>query len=373
MRAVGITTLAVAMALLVGACGGGQPAAPASTQKPSADSAKPAATAQTSTGAQGAAPKDAIVLKYHHHDPPTSIGHVEAHTKWAQLVSEKTGGKVKVEIYPGETLGKAKDAFDLVANGIADISWGFIGVMPGRFPLTEAIDLPMLGIETATAGSKAVQTLYETTPAIQKEYAGAKLLFLHTHGPTPVGLRSKKVERMEDLKGMKFRSPAGPPTNLMKALGASPVTIAPPEIYDSVQKGVVDGYVIDWHGVAAFRLYEVSKYTIDANMYVAPFFLIMNQKKWDSLGPENQKAIESISGMFGAEMYGKAWDKAQDVSADNSKKSGNEIYKLSPSEMDRWTQLAQPQWDQWIKDMGSKGLPGKEVFDKTRELVTKYK
>lgn len=89
--------------------------------------------------------------------PPTSSAHPEGHLKWAKLVEEKTGGRVEITVYTGETLGKARDAYDMRTSGLADLAWRFVGLFPGRFPLAEVIGLPPTSIKSAAAGSKVAQ------------------------------------------------------------------------------------------------------------------------------------------------------------------------------------------------------------------------
>lgn len=320
----------------------------------------------------GAPDQKVINLKFAHYISPTSLGHLEAHVKWAKMVEERTNGKVKITVYPGQTLGKATDEYEMVTSGIADIAWGFTGFFPGRFPLSEVVGLPMLGIETATQGSKVLQDLYQNTPYLKNEYPGVKVLFLHACDSAPISSKNP-INSEADLAGMKVRSPSGGPMMLLKDLGASPVPVPAPDIYESAQKGVIDACALSAEGSDGFKLQEVYKKFLNANFFVGPFWVIMNQKTWDSLPPDVQKAIEEVSGQFGAEMYGKAWDKAAAAAYENIKKSGATVYQLPPGETERWQKKASIVWDKWAADMEAKGLPGKAVLQETLKLVEKYK
>lgn len=313
-----------------------------------------------------------VELKLHHHDPPTALSHREGFEPWAKMVEQRTNGKVKITIYPGETLGKAKDAYEMVTNGIADIAWGFVGFFPGRFPMTEVVTLPMLGIPSAEVGSKILWELYSNTPYLKNEFPGVKVLFLHTHSTVPIGTTKKAVRTLEDLKGLKIRTPAGPPTEFMKQAGALPVTIPAPEIFEALQKGAIDGYVIDWHGVGAFRLPEISNYHTDAKLYIGPFWVIMNEKKWNSLPPDVQKAIEEVSGAYAAELFGKVFDKAQQLAIEDIKAKKKEYIELAPEEKKRWVEVAKKVWDKWTTDMEAAKKPAKAVLEETQKLINKY-
>jgi TRAP-type transport system periplasmic protein len=319
------------------------------------------------------AKKQTIELKLAHFDPTTGFVHREGFVKWAKIISERTQGRVKVNIYAGETLAKARDAYDVVTEGgVADISWGAIGLFPGRFPLSEVIALPKLGIGDGITGSKIMQELYNTTPAIQREYPKVKHLIAFSTTDFPLGLRSKRVQRMEDMKGLRIRSTTKPFMSYLKALGAEPIILPPPEMYESLQRGVLDGCSIDWHGFYGYKLPEVCKYILDAKFCVVPFFIVMNEKTWSNLPPEAQNTFTEVSGMFGAELFGNAFEASKAPAMALAKKAGTQITKLSQEEEARWQKMAEPVWEDWIKTNEAKGLPAREVFEKTRQLVKRY-
>ena len=364
----------VLLAAIVGCAAPAQPSptiAPTKAAEPTKapEATKPPAT----TPAAEAKPAQVIELKYNHHSPPESFEAKEGHAKWAQLVEQRTNGKVKVTVYPGETLSKAKDALDVTIAGTADISWAYIGLHLGRFPLTEVIELPMLGIQSSLHGSKVVEELYETTPEVQKEWSQVKVLFLHTLAPQIVATAKKKVQVVEDLKGQRIRAVAGNPTKFLQTLGATPVNVAIPEIYEALQRGTIDGYSGGWPAVRAFKLHEVLKYAVDYPLYIPVYFLVMNQKKWDSLPPDVQKAISDVSGQYGAQMFGKVFDDTANAGMQEAASKGMEIVKLSADELKRWQAPAAPIWDEWVSNANSKGANGKALLDKVKQLVEKNK
>ncbi|MCL6476929.1 MAG: TRAP transporter substrate-binding protein [Peptococcaceae bacterium] len=334
------------LSLIVSGCGGKQEETPKNTP-------------------QGA---KVMELKLHHHDPPgTDFG--AAVEQWAKLVGEKTNGRVKVTVYPAGTLGPANTAYDMVVNGVADIAWGFVGLFPGRFPMTELIGMPMMGIHSAEMGTKILWELYTSTDFLKKEFADVHVITMHTHTAAPIGLNKKKITTAADMKGLKLRSPGGGPMLLLKELGASPMTVPPGDIYQAMERGVIEGYTLDWQGVHAFKLTEVSKYVLDADLYVGPFFLVMNKKVWDSLTPEDQKAIDSISGEYLGVLLAKAFDSEKQKVL---KEKGFEIYKLSEEENAKWMEMSKGIADKYVQELEAKGQPARETLAKIRELVAKY-
>lgn len=288
---------------------------------------------------------------------------------WAKMVEERSKGKLKVTIFPGGVLGKPADHWDIVKDGIADIGWGTHNYTPGRFPLTSAGDLPFI-FKTAKGGSRAMWELYQKR--LQKEHEGVKVLWVFVHPPGQLHLGKKPVKTLEDLAGMKIRSPGGQVAALVKTLGAVPVTMAAPEVYSSLERGVVDGTVFPWEAIFGFKLSEVLRHHTVANLYVSTFFITMNQKKYDSLPADLKKVIDDLSGAWGAEFAGAAWDKGEEDGIAAAKKAGAQIYALPADERQRWIQKAKPVEDEWMTSMESKGLPGRQVLADLRELVKRF-
>ena len=218
-------------------------------------------------GRASAAPSDVIKLKYGHHNKPLSFAQKYAQAPWVKEIEKATRGKVEITVYPGATLFKPRDAYDACVTGITDMAWGFIGMFHSRFPLTDMVTLPLLGIKDAEMGSLLMWHLYEKFDAIKGEFKDVKLLTLHTHRGGPIGT-SRPVNKIDDFKGLKMRTPGGGILEFMKATGASPMTMSPDDIYLNMEKGVIEGWTIDPEGAEARKLQEVTKYYIKPYSYV---------------------------------------------------------------------------------------------------------
>jgi TRAP-type C4-dicarboxylate transport system substrate-binding protein len=191
-------------------------------------------------------------------------------------------------------------------------------------------------------------------------------------GPVTTG-STKPIRRLEDLKGLKIRALGGV-VPVFKALGATPVAIPLPEVYEALQRGTIDGFTgVPYHLVAAFKFYEVTKYilNIGAGIYTAGS-LYMNLDVWNKL-PDDIKTIitrliDEMPEVF-AKICGEQWKKTTDTLL----AAKAEVYSLPPEEMLRWkTQVVPGIYDNWVKDMEAKGLPGRETLNKYHELIKKY-
>ena len=355
----------VASVLLIVACG-----SPASAPSPASSGANPPA-GQPTAAAQKAA-GSTITLKMSHHEPSTSLVNT-AFQKWADQINQKTNGQVTIKVYDSETLAKGKDIVTSVQTGITDIGWVIIGFFPGQFPLTEVYNLPVLGVKSSAAGAQAEWDLYQNNPDVQKEWSSVKVLGFTSSGSQWISASKKPVRTIDDVKGLKLRVSGWGGTELFKSLGASPMNVAPPDMYENISKGILDGMVFDWQGINSSRLFEVVNYASTYPIIMQPQAVIMNKDKWNSLSPDIQKAIMDVSGPSLGKLEGdEAFDKADQQGIDNFKKLNKEIINFSPEEQKKWQDAAKPVWQGWVKQVKDKGLDGQKALDQIQEAINKY-
>ncbi|MDI6762907.1 MAG: TRAP transporter substrate-binding protein [Thermodesulfobacteriota bacterium] len=309
-----------------------------------------------------------IELKLSHFMSPMHNLHVDVLAPFAKEVEERTKGRVKVTIYPGEALGKAKDHYDMTMHGITDLALFIHGYTAGRFPLTSVIELP-INVPSAKVGSRVIWELYDKY--LEQEYPGIKLLTLWTHGPGHLHMTKKPVTKLEDIKGLRIRIPGPLQTALLRELGVSPLTIPIPEVYDALQRGMAEGAVVPFSVIIDFKLYELTRYHTLSNLYVMSMGFAINPKTWNGLSPDIQKIIEELCGSRMSETAGASYDKYDSLGMEAAKKVKAEILSLSSEEKKRWADQIKPLNGKWIADMEAKGLPGKKIFDDARLLLEK--
>jgi TRAP-type C4-dicarboxylate transport system substrate-binding protein len=287
--------------------------------------------------------------------------------EWKKKVESRTGGKVKVNTYPGSTLLDAKNMMDGVIAGQADIGCLCMAYQPGRFIVTNATALPV-GFPNATVASLALLDLYNKFKP--KEFADVKVLTMFTCAPANIYAK-KPVHNLADLKGLKLRASGGV-VEVLKALGATPVGMPQSETPEALQKGVVLGAVSSLETLMDFKYAELCRHVTIVNWPIYPFAVVMNQAKWKSLPKDVQKVMDDLS-REQSEWTGKYMDDHVKKSIDWSKKNYNiEIYELSKEEMAKWDKLVEPITDKWVKDAEAKGIPAKEIVKEIDKLNKKY-
>ena len=296
--------------------------------------------------------------------------HTGVMVPWAKMIEEKSGGRLKITIFPGSILGKPADHYDLVKDGIADLAFTTPGYTPGRFPLITVTELPLGLFKSSRGGSLAVMSIFDKH--FKNEFKDVKVLWFWVHPPGHFHLAKKPVKVLEDLNGLKIRAATPMLTTMVKTLGASPISITAPDTYTALERGTIDGTIFPWEAISSFKLAEVLKHHVASGLYVAPLFTFMNQKKYDSLPADLRKIIDDLSGSWGAEFNGKVWDQNELVGIEAIKKAGGVIYTLPAEERQRWLAKLKPIEEEWLKSMEAKGLPGRQLLGDLREAIKKY-
>jgi len=318
-----------------------------------------------------------IKITYSDHNPPNAWCTTNSTNPWLDRIEKATGGRVKFERFYAESLSKGTDAWMAVRTGVADMAWCAHGYWAGVTPLSDVITLPFLPFQDGRQAAGILWKLREKYPQIQKEYTDVHVLVFHATPPLSLITTKKQVKVLEDVKGLKLRILAGPPTDAVKALGAVPVLLGMPDVYLALQKGTIDGSAIPLGTLEIFNLFEPVKYWTHMPFTTNYFSISMNKSKWNSLPPDIQKAITSVCGYEGSRTYAYDFHDSYDEPVRKKieawvKKGGQrmEEYTMPRAEVDRWIKAGgKPVWDKWVQNMESKGLPAKAVLADTLKLI----
>jgi TRAP-type C4-dicarboxylate transport system substrate-binding protein len=303
--------------------------------------------------------------------PPKHLRNVYVLEPWVKMIQERTQGNVKINVYFSNALTPIPEMFNSAVSGVADIAEGIAYATPGRFPLTESVMLPELGLNTSLSCSKALWHLYKTFPEVKAEYSGVKMLWLHVTPGTKIITRKKPVRSLQDLKGLKIRVSGTTAVKIAKALGFTPVSMSMGDLYLALEKGVIDGVVLPSEILISRRLGEVTKYVTDVDLGHDAFFVVMNQGTWNKLPPETQKVFNDLTGDWAVDFTGKAWDRFDKEAEAAVKAKGIEYISLSSQELAKWRKLLVPVKDEYAAELEAKKLPGKKILNELIKLGEK--
>ncbi len=261
---------------------------------------------KTSTGGQepaGQGSSDAYVtLKWADHNSdgcPTAL----AMDEMANRIMEATEGRVNIEVYHGGTLGSYADGLTMLETGVCDILWTSTALFAGQFPYTEVLSIPALGISTAQEATDIYWDLKEEFPEeFDPEFEDYYLWMAHSMPAVTLGTASKEVKGLGDLKGLNLRAAAGPAATTATLWGASPVSMSPADMYLSLEKGVIDGYIFDGAGIHTWGLAELTDHVYDMGLGYTIAMILMSPSAYNSLTEEDQAIFDELGGRVGSQV-----------------------------------------------------------------------
>ena len=309
-----------------------------------------------------------ITLKYANFPPSTTFPCVQME-EWKKEVEKRTNGKVKVQTFPGGTLLPAKNIFDGVITGTADLGNFAMSYQPGRFPVSEAVDLP-IGFTSAKAASLALYELIEKTKA--KEFEKVKIITLFTCPPADF-MTSKPVKSLKDIAGMELRV-SGTGADVIKRLGGIPIAMPQSETPEAIQKGVVKGMVSSMEILKDFNFAAYCPYATEANLFVVTFAVVMNKEKWDSLPADVKKVIDDMRQEWALWTGRYVDDHVKEALEWSKQKYNHQVFELPAADKAEIPKLVKPMIDDYAKRVSapSVGLNGDQVLKDLYSLKDKY-
>ncbi len=323
--------------------------------------------------AQPAAAQD-VTLKLHHFNPPTTTMHRKFILPWVEMVKKKTGGRIKIDVYPSLQLGgKPQQLLDQVRDGVVDITWTITGYTPGRFPSLEVFELPFVHQSIASSN----QALFEMQKTYLKdELKDYKVLVLHVHAGNVLITKNKPIRTVADFKGMKIRTPNQSGSWFLEAVGASPIGTPITAVAQLLSRGVIDGAALPFEIIAPFKLHELTKYATELEggkrFQTTVFILAMNKAKYESLPPDLKKMFDEATGETLVKLATEVWEAAEAPGIAAAKKRGNVFITMSAAEVAKMKTLAQPAIARWIAAMKERGIDGAKLLQVARETIKKY-
>jgi TRAP-type C4-dicarboxylate transport system substrate-binding protein len=265
------------------------------------------------------------------------------------------GGKIKVEYYPANQLGQMKDVIEAVRGGVADIGYVAPGVVAGRMPATNILSLPGL----FPSGEDLAEVFTEmSNGTLKREYdsLGIKIIMASGTPSYQFFTADKPVRLPEDAVGLKLRGGGGDADDYLRAMGVSIVNLPASQMYESIQRGVIDGALYLHATAASNHLEEVTKYATEgAPMMSLLALYFVDQRKWDSW-PDDIKEIVSRAGAKSAVWMGQEYDRRNITGRDAFLKAGGQITTLNEEEVAAWRQSFKDAPEEFLEKLEDRGF-----------------
>jgi TRAP-type C4-dicarboxylate transport system substrate-binding protein len=238
--------------------------------------------------------QESITLKLSDWLPESHYTVSQAARPFMEKARELSDGRIDFQYFPGEQLGKAKDALTLAQTGVADIVNISPAYIPDKFILSSVAELPGM-FKSACQGSYAIKKLVEDGGIIDKEeYApqGVRVLLSIAYFPYQVGTTDRVIDEVSDFAGLKLRTAGSAMDMTATQLGAISVRMPGPDILPSMSRGTLDGGLFPLQSVRVFDLQTVLKHmTTDVSMGSFVLLYAISDRAWNSLDEDLQRAL----------------------------------------------------------------------------------
>jgi len=325
----------------------------------------------------GTASGHGVTLKVHHALPPDSVFHTQFLVPWTQKLEQESGGRLRVHLFPALGMGGATpELYDQVKDGVADIVWTGIGYTPRRFPAVELFELPFAA-NSAQGSSRALWEYVRLNDPVRKEFDGVRLLAFGRHDAPQLHMRSKRVQTLADLTGLKIGTPAPAAAAFLSALGAAPVDMPVTQAAEALSSGAVDGVLLPWDATSAPEIADLVKYHTQLDpqlpwLYSDVFVLAMNPASYKILPDDLRKVISANSGAATSAWLGGVFDAAAASARKFFADRGDAIDELPAAELTGWREPEQILVEDTIKALDQRGLKGRALVESARASLTEY-
>lgn len=256
-----------------------------------------------------AAIAETVTVRYSNWMPANYFAWTDVLLPYFEEIEQVTEGRVQIEVLP-KVVGTAASQYDVVRDGLADMVWFTAGFTPGRFPVVEMADMPLLS-NAASIHAPIYDRLYREHMAPLGEFKEVEVLTIFPISPSQVFTR-KPITSPADFSGIKLRSPGTTVTEGLELLDGVPINKTPQEAYEMISTGVIDGQVTPASTIVGMNLRDLTNhaYLLPGGLSNAICMVLINPDKWQEISEKDRAAIIAISQNVLAAKFGAAWEAA---------------------------------------------------------------
>lgn len=318
------------------------------------------ASSSNSTSGNAPAPAPAndkkIVLKLGTNTAPSHPEN-KAAQKLAEIVKEKSGGKMEIQVYDSAKLGDHKERLEGLRMGTIDMTTTSVGYMATYQPVMTIFEMPYI-FKNKTHEFKVYdgEVGKDIDTSLQKD--GFRVLAYFDMGARQVTNSKKPIKTPDDFKGIKLRVPDTKASiDGLKAMGASPTPMNFSELYMALQQKAVDGQENPFSIIESSKFYEVQKYISLTNHQLFAQVLLFSTKTWDKLSKDQQQILTDAA-KEATTYERKIMQDEEDNLLKTLKDRGMEVNEV---DVDAFMTAVKPLKEQYIKEFGQQA---KDFFDK---------
>lgn len=334
------------------------------SKPPAADNSdKPSASQDA-----GAEQDKPVTLRYATHLSSTSDTGVLLQG-WLDQIGEDSSGTISIDPYWQASLVAPINAYAETSAGVTDIMTQSPGNETDHFILETALTYMYCGQLSGAEQIEVAHELWDKLPAWQEEFSDVEVLGFGSAGSSFHVLSTKPVKSLEDLKGMDIRVMEQWAFDLMLDLGANPIKMPLSEMYEGLQKGVIDGVLLCESHYLSENLTEYVSYMTDLRITPAPcVWTYMNKGVYDKLSANQQKVVSEASADFEVALTAAytTWD---NEAAEAAQKNGVEMFSITDAEVDTLVELAQANAQEQVQKLNDAGYDGTGIYEELQKMI----
>ena len=261
--------------------------------------------------------------------------------KFAEIVQAKSGGKIKVNLFPGGVLGGDAPVVSALQGGTIEMASMNSGILASQVKDFEVYDFPFMFASSKEADA-VVDGPFGKKMHAKLEPKGLVGLTYWELGFRQITNSKRAINKVEDAEGLKLRViPNAINVDWVKALGANPTPLAFPEVYAALEQKAIDGQENPLTVIAANKFFAVQKYATLTNHQYNPQSVLISKKFWDTLSADDKKIISDAA--VESTAYQRQQARAQAGTAlDTVKKGGMQVNELAPAELAKFREKMKP-------------------------------
>ncbi len=278
--------------------------------------------------------------------------------KFAEIVAAKSGGKIKVNIFPGGSLGSDQANVSALQGGTLEMASMNSGIFASQVKEFAIFDFPFMFGNTKEADA-VMDSAFGKGLHKKLEDKGLVGLGYYELGFRNITNGKRPINTVADLEGLKLRVIPNPiNVDWVKALGANPTPLPWPEVYAALEQKAVDGQENPVATINSAKLYEVQKHMVLSNHQYNPQSVVISKKFWEKLTPAEQKILQDAA--TESAKYQREQSRGQAAGIlDNLKKNGMQVTQLSAADMDKLRDKMRPVTAKYAVSVGQETV--KEV------------
>ncbi|WJR66180.1 TRAP transporter substrate-binding protein [Neorhizobium sp. CSC1952] len=272
--------------------------------------------------------------------------------KFAEIVKEKSGGKIDVRLFPGGVLGGDVQTVSALQGGVVEMLVLNAGILASNVKDFGAVDLPFL-FNSGEEADKVMDGPFGKSLTDKLPATGLVGLAYWELGFRNLTNNRHPVAKFEDIKGLKIRTLQSPiPIELFNSLGANAVPLPYTELYTALETGTVDGQENPFANIINAKFYEVQKYLTVTRHQYNPQIVLISKKFWDGLNDE-EKAILQSAAVEARDFQRKVSREADAKALEEIKSTGMQVTELSPEETQKLRDAVKPLIDKFSANIGA--------------------